>query len=131
MDTRLALSASALLFGVTGLGMLFAPEDVARLLGLAAGAVLVQLLGAALLGIAAMNWTARGMRLGGIYGRAVTAGNQMHAFIGAMVLVRFMFSTGAPAAMWVLTAVYGLTAVYFSWLLFFSTGLRDGSEGGI
>jgi hypothetical protein len=115
---------SAVLFGVSGLGMLFAPDEVAPLLGLAAGAVLVQLLGAALLGIAAMNWTARGMALGGIYGRAVTAGNQVHAFIGAMVLVRYAFSTGGPAGMWVLTAVYVLAAVYFSWLMFFSTGLR-------
>lgn len=124
MKTRMALSASAVLFGVSGLGMLFVPDEVARLLGLVAGAPLVQLLGAALLGIAAMNWTARGMALGGIYGRAVTAGNQVHAFIGAMVLLRDTFSTGGPAGMWVLTAVYVLAAVYFSWLMFFSTGLR-------
>lgn len=124
MKTRMALSASAVLFGVSGLGMLFVPDEVARLLGLVAGAPLVQLLGAALLGIAAMNWTARGMALGGIYGRAVTAGNQVHAFIGAMVLLRYTFSTGGPAGMWVLTAVYVLAAVYFSWLMFFSTGLR-------
>ena len=126
METRLALSASAALFGVSGLGMLFAPDDVARLLGLSAGAVLVQLLGAALLGIATLNWTARGLPVGGIYGRAVSAGNQVHAFIGAMVLIRYAFSTGGPAAMWVLTAVYVLSAVYFSWLMFFSTGLRKG-----
>lgn len=126
METRLALSASAVLFGVPGVGMLFVPDDVARLLGLSAGAVLVQLLGAALLGIAAMNWTARGLPLGGIYGRAVTAGNQVHAFIGAMVSIRYAFSTSAPAAMWALTAVYVLAAVYFSWLMFFSTGLRKG-----
>ena len=124
METRLALSASAVLFGVSGFGTLFAPDDVARLLGLSAGAELVQLLGAALLGIATMNWTARGLPVGGIYGRAVTAGNQVHAFIGAMVLLRYTFSTGGPAGMWVLTAVYVLAAVYFSWLMFFSTGLR-------
>jgi hypothetical protein len=128
VESRLALSASAVLFGLSGLAMLFAPDDAARLLGLAAGAVLVQVLGAALLGIATMNWTARGMRLGGIYGRAVTAGNQVHAFIGALVLARSLFPNGGPAAMWVLTAVYGLAAVYFSWLMFFSTGLRDGSS---
>lgn len=126
MDTRLALSASAVLFGVSGLGMLFVPDDVARLLGLSTSAVLLQLLGAALLGFAAMNWTARGLPLGGIYGRAVTSGNQVHAFIGAMVLIRLAFSTSAPAAMWVLAAVYALAAAYFSWLMFFSSGLRKG-----
>ena len=119
--TRDAMSLSAAAFGLAGVGLLFAPDLVGSALIPGAAGPLAQLLGAALLGFATMNWTARGMALGGIYGRAVVAANQAHAFIGALVLVRWVVDRGATLPMWVLTGVYLLAAVYFSWLMFFSS----------
>ena len=53
---------------LAGAVLLFAPREV---MPASHPPVLVQLIGAALLGFALANWTARGAMLGGIYGRAV------------------------------------------------------------
>lgn len=75
--------------GVTGLVLLFVPESLADMSqpGSSLNPVLVQLLGAAFLGMAAGNWTAKESILGGIYGRAVVAGSQTFTFIGTLVLI--------------------------------------------
>jgi hypothetical protein len=133
---RAAVTASTLLLAGLGLAFLIAPaETTAALLPGAAAPILAQLLGAALLGFASMNWIARGSALGGIYGRAVVAANQAHFVIGALVLVRRAFDGGSPAtAFWLLAAVYGLGALFFSYLAFFATGLPategSGAPGG-
>ena len=65
----------------------FAPAEAGRTLSGAEASdlVLVQLLGAALLGIGAASWVARRSLLGGIYGRAVVVGNQVFAFVGVFL----------------------------------------------
>ena len=123
---RTGVTVSALCSAITGAMLLFAPDEAGRvLIPGAGGPVLVQLFGAALLGFGLANWTARGALLGGIYGRAVVAGNQMHLMVGALVLVKHGVYVGAPhPAYWVLTVLYVLGAVFFSYLMFFSSGLR-------
>ena len=77
-----------------------------------------------------MNWIARGSALGGIYGRAVVAGNQTHLVIGALVLVKRGIDGGADhPAYWVLTGLYVLGASFFLYLTFFSSGLREHRSG--
>ena len=112
--------------GVAGAVRVFAPREVGPWLMLGSGdPVLLQVLGAALLGYGTANWTARGSLLGGIYGRAVVAGNQMHLMVGALLLVKRGVQVGAPhPAYWVLSALYVFGAVLFSYLLFFSPGIR-------
>ena len=84
---------------IFGAALLFAPDEVSGvILPTAGGDTLVQLLGAALLGFGAMNWIARGAALGGIYGRAVIAGNQTHFMIGALLLVKSGVDDGAQHA---------------------------------
>ena len=62
---RAGVTLSALCFAIIGAMLLFAPNEVTGVLPPAAdGQVLVQLLGAALLGFGAMNWIARGAALG-------------------------------------------------------------------
>jgi len=120
-----AVAISALCFAAIGVLLLFAPGEVGRtLIPRADGGPLVQLLGAALLGVGAMNWTARGSVLGGIYGRAVVAGNQTHLTVGAILLVKHGFVAGGSPAYWILTGVYVLGAGLFLHLFFFSSGLR-------
>ena len=76
--------------------------------------ILVQVLGGALVGFGIANWTARGAALGGIYGRAVVAGNQAHFMIGAILLVRHGLQAGSPhTAFWVLTILYVIGAAFF------------------
>ena len=119
-----AVAISALCFALVGVLLLFAPDEVGGALDPAGGSrPLLQLLGAALLGFAAMNWIARGSILGGIYGRAVVAGNQTHLTIGAILLVKRCVETGGSPAYWILTSVYVLGAGLFLYL-FFSSGIR-------
>ena len=111
---------------MAGAVLLFAPDEVGEIL--VAGSshpILVQVLGAALVGFGIANWTARGAALGGIYGRAVVAGNQAHLMIGALLLVKHGLEVGAShPAYWVLTILYVIGAGFFSYLMFFSSGLK-------
>ena len=119
-----AVALSALCFAAIGVLLLFAPEEVGgTLIPRAGGGPLVQLLGAALIGYGAMNWIARGSLLGGIYGRAVVAGNQTHLTVGALLLVKHGLIAGGSPAYWILTGVYVLGAGLFLYL-FFSSGIR-------
>jgi hypothetical protein len=117
---------SAYCLGFGGAVLLFAPREVGHVLLPGANPpVLVQLLGGALVGFGIANWTARGSALGGIYGRAVVAGNQAHFMIGALVLVTHGRDGAAShPALWVFTAMYAVGAVFFSYLMFFSSGLK-------
>ena len=120
------VTIAALCLAAAGILLLFAPQEVgAALLPGTRADALFQLLGAALLGFATMNWTARGAALGGIYGRAVVVGNLMHLLVGAFVLVSKSASNDAVTpAFWVLTGLYVLGAALFVYLTFFSSGLR-------
>jgi hypothetical protein len=126
MDVRTSVTVFAVCLAVAGAVLLFAPDEASSMLAPGSShSILVQLLGAALLGWAVAIWTARGTLLGGIYGRAIVAGNQMHLTVGAVVLVTHGVNAGAAhPAYWALAAFYVLGALFFSYLTFFSSGLR-------
>ena len=130
-QVRAGVTMSALCFAVFGAMLLFAPEEVGGALTPEShGGLIAPLLGAALLGFGAMNWIARGSVLGGIYGRAVVAGNQTHLVIGALVLMKRGIDGGAHhAAYWVLTGLYVLGASFFVYLTFFSSGFQAQRSG--
>jgi hypothetical protein len=115
------MSLAAALLAAAGLALLFAPSEVQRI---ATGSiteplppVLLQLWSAALLALAATNWTGRGMVLGGIYGRALVLGNSMHWTVGSLVMLRAALDRPASAGLWMAAVVYGLFAVAFARLL--------------
>ncbi len=114
-SSLVALYAVLLLVG--GVALVFAGEEIGASVEPRAGAVFPQLLGAALFGFGAMNWTARGLMLGGIYGRAVVAGNQAFAFVGVLSLLGKV-GDGVGAGFWLLLAVFGYGAVLFTRLMF-------------
>jgi hypothetical protein len=110
---------SAVFAGALGVLLLFAPDEVGgRLVPLPGAAVLVQLLAATLLGFGVLNWIGRHHKLGGIYGRAIVAANQMHFTVGALVLVNHGVRAGGSPAYWALSAIYVAFAVFFSQLLY-------------
>ncbi len=109
------LSAALLL--AAGVALLFAADAVLPLLspGLPASAAwLGQLLGAAWLGVAALNWLQRNQLLGGIYGRPVVFANLVLYFVGALSLLGALRDPAVPRGLWwiagpatLLAAVYG------------------------
>lgn len=114
---RPAVTATALCLAIMGVALLFAGDEVGRLVF--GGAVVepqTSLYSAALLGYAAMNWIARSSTLGGIYGRAVVAANQVHFTIGAIGVVKQGAADGGSAGFWIVAAVYLLGAALFTLL---------------
>jgi hypothetical protein len=107
--TGLALLGFAVLFGGEALG--------AGVLGIATPGPLAPWLGGALLGLGAMSWIGRGLPLGGIYGRAIVAANQIHFVVGALTLLRHVVARGAGAGLWAVLGFYVLGALFFVALL--------------
>ena len=116
---KVAMSIAAIGLAVPGIALTFAPREIGELAGLQSAPIVLQLLGAALLGFAVMNWTARGSMLGGIYGRAVVAANQMHFTVGGLALARHVAYADGPLALWALAIFYLLGAALFLQLMFF------------
>jgi hypothetical protein len=112
------IASAVFLFGA-GLAMLFAPAEIARAAALPVESRwLISLLAALYLGFAMANWMAKDSAIGGIYQRPLALGNFAHFFIDALSLIRLAASGLLLASV---TAVYILFAVFFGWLVFFSS----------
>jgi len=113
------VSASSLL--AHGIVLLFAPELLFRLFDLSGspeGAVTAQLFGAALISLGLMNWTARGLVLGGIYGRALVYGNLVYSLIGFFVGIRARLSGFSNEYFWAEVVLYLAFGMAFGVMLF-------------
>jgi hypothetical protein len=113
--------ASAAVLAAAGLALLFAADELQRYMNAASTAVMpaftLQLWGAGLLGLASANWIARGVTLGGIYGRAIVLGNVAHWTIGGLAGLRAALDRPGAVGLWTVAAVYTVFAVAFGWLL--------------
>jgi hypothetical protein len=121
VKTKVILVASSLLLALGGLAALFMPQEVLSHFGVVPTAplpLLVQIGGALYLGAAAMNWTARGSPLGGIYNRPVGMANLVHFFIGAAALAKALFNGGISAEGWIIFVVYAVFGVAFALVVF-------------
>ena len=120
--------ASALYLAAGGLVLLFAADVVLpRLIpGFpAAGAWLGQLLGAAWLAVAALDWLNQGALLGGIYNRPVVLTNLALHFVTATVLLKIVARGDAPAALRAAAVAAALFACIYGWLLLRGPAARD------
>lgn len=121
LDSRVVMSLSAAFLGVLGLALTFAPHEVLTALGVDAAdamPLLLQLTGASLVGWALVNWTARGVIVGGIYARPLSLGNFLHFFVGACALGKFVFAGTSTPVLLGLLAGYAGFAVAFGALMF-------------
>lgn len=116
---RLVLAA-ALAYGVPGLALTFGPGGVLEWAGASAAPVdvwLAQLLGAALLGLAFLNWVQRHALMGGIYGRPLLLANLMFVTVAFFASARVWFDLGGRLIA-VATVVLGLFVLAFGRSLF-------------
>ena len=114
-----ASHASALLLAAGGLAMLFAPQPIAAALGAppaVATDVIVQMLGGAWLGLAALNWLQRRAIIGGVFMRPLVFANTIHYVVAALVLWKAPVG-GANALVQAATAIAALLAVVYSAVL--------------
>lgn len=127
MRSRIIMTGSALLFAILGGAALFAPQELAWRLGAPAlSALLLQLLAAAWLSLAALDWIGRRAIYGGIYGRGIVMANFTHGFIGGMTLLNAGIRMGIGSEAWVLMVLFGVQAASFAWLLMVPPALPDG-----
>lgn len=112
---------NAIVLLVAGLALLFAPEVMLRAVtpGIPSQAAwLGQLLAAAWLGVAALNWMNRSTVIGGIYARPLTNCNFVLWFVSAMSMVRVALTPGASPATWAVTLVACVFAIAYAALVF-------------
>ena len=111
---------SAVVLLLAGAALLFAPDVLLPAVVTdfpPAAAWLGQLLGAAWLGVAALNWLQRATVLGGIYGRPVVLANVALYFISALSLLRALLGGAVPAALWLVLVPTALLAAAYGALL--------------
>jgi len=89
--------------------------------------VFVQVTGALYLGFAMLNWSARGVMIGGIYARPVGLGNVLHFAVVAATLVKAA-SVNATLTMVLLAAIYTVFGVWFA-LVVFTSPVGPASQG--
>lgn len=87
--TRWLMMLSAIFMAVAGLITSYFPDKVLETHGTVPDGptlLLIQMMGALYLGFAILNWTARGVLIGGIYARPLALGNFLHfAMVGVML----------------------------------------------
>jgi hypothetical protein len=120
MHTRVLMIASAALMAVIGLAASFMPQEVLGLHGTVpdnATILFVQMAGAVYLGFAMLNWSARGILIGGIYAKPVAAGNTLHFAMVAITLIKAAMTFGAIELAFS-AAVFSVFAIWFGLVMF-------------
>ncbi|MGC4021959.1 MAG: hypothetical protein QM734_08450 [Cyclobacteriaceae bacterium] len=116
MPTKFILFSSAVLLGITGVPLTFAPAEAASLIGWPISAsILIQIVGAVYFSYAMINWMSKGNLIGGIYNRPLAVGNLTHFVIGALALIKMPDKT---LVVYCITTVYTIYAIAFTLILF-------------
>lgn len=127
MNTKVLMTITAVVLGLTGISLSFMPQEIAGQLSLTApssiATLLVQLLGAVYFSFAMLNWTARANLIGGIYGRPIAIGNLTHFVIGALALGKGYIGTKDNTVL-VAVIIYAAFAICFT-IVFFTHPLPD------
>jgi hypothetical protein len=125
---NLLLTIAAVVFFTAALPLLFAPDELLRLVGAAPSTlalVLLQLLGSACFGFALLDWMSRRSRIDGIFGRPIVIANLGHTASAALLLGKI--AAGAEHSGWLVAAtiLYGCLALAFGSRLFSSGPSTD------
>ncbi len=120
MHARILMISSAVLLAILGSATSFLPQEVLGLHGTkpdAATVLFVQMAGALYLGFAILNWSARGVIIGGIYARPVALGNFLHFTLVAITLIKaaIVFKVHQLA---ISAAVFSVFAIWFGLVMF-------------
>jgi hypothetical protein len=127
MNTKLLMTVSALVMGITGIVLSFLPHEILVYMGVTTEtvfeALVLQLLGALYFAFAMMNWTARANLIGGIYARPISIANLTHFVIGSLALMKGYFSSQLMSVQ-ILALVYTVFAILFA-LVFFRHPVKE------
>ncbi len=120
MHSRILMSISAVFLAMLGLATSYMPDRVLGLHGTVPDMptlLLVQMAGALYLGFAILNWTARGVLIGGIYARPVALGNFLHFAMVSVMLIKAAIVHGV-VQLAISATVFSVFAIWFGVVLF-------------
>ena len=130
--SRTLMMVSAIFMAILGLITSYFPDRVLETHGTVPDGptmLLIQMMGALYLGFALLNWTARGVIIGGIYARPLALGNFLHFAMVAVMLTREAIDHGV-VQLATSAAVFSAFAIGFGYLLFrLPAPSRDSSSG--
>jgi len=118
--TRWLMMLSAIFLAIAGLITSYFPDKVLETHNIVPNntmLLLIQMMGALYLGFAILNWTARGVIMGGIYARPLALGNFLHFAMVAVMLTREAIDHGV-IQLATSAAVFGAFAIGFGVVLF-------------
>lgn len=122
MNTKIIMTASAVILGATGVILVFSPDTALLSLGIQsspASLLLVQVIGGLYFGFFMLNWMIKGGLIGGIYNRPIAIANFAHFFIVGLSVVKTVTSNrDLPGILWAVGAVYVVFGIVFMILLF-------------
>lgn len=117
--TTAVVTVFAVLLMGAGAALTFLPEEIGgAVFGPDAPTIVLAVLGAALLGLGLLNWTARQSPIGGIYGRPVLLANLVHFTVGGLALLRDALGEATSVGFWGVTLVYLAGLAFYGLLLF-------------
>jgi hypothetical protein len=118
--TKILMMLSAVFLAMLGLLTSYWPDKVLETHGTVpdnATLLLIQMMGALYLGFAILNWTARGVIIGGIYARPRALGNFLHFAMVGVMLAKAAFTHGV-IQLATSAAVFSAFAIWFGIALF-------------
>lgn len=121
MNTKLLMTATALVLACLGLVASFAPQEILAQMGAPpnpALTIFMQITGALYLAFAMLDWMVKESVIGGIYNRPVAMGNFLHFAVGAMALVKGLAAGQTGTGVWIAAGAYCVLAVLFGIVLF-------------
>lgn len=121
LNTRWLMAAASGFLAALGLACSFAPSELLSHFALPVTQpmpLLLQLAGAALIGWAMVNWTARGLIIGGIYSRPLSLGNLVHFVSATLALAKALPGAAFDPLLLALTLIYAGFALSFGYLVF-------------
>jgi hypothetical protein len=128
MNTKLLMTASAVVLGIAGLALSFAPGEILKYMAMSeTNSIILQITGALYLGFAMLNWTAKGNLIGGIYSKPLTTGNFTHFLVGGIALAKLAFNNTGMTYTWIAAIVYTIFAIGFGYVSFTNPVLKSKS----
>ena len=122
MNTKLLMASSAIFLALMGLCLTFLATEIADYFLVTSATtllLLVQVLGALYFGFAMLNWMAKESVIGGIYNRPIAIANFTHFLMGGLALLKgLMNHPDLHWAIWMVTGLYLIFAVFFSIVFF-------------
>jgi len=122
MNSRILMMLSAVFLALLGLLTSYWPDKVLETHGTVpdnATLLLIQMMGALYLGFAILNWTARGVLIGGIYARPLALGNFLHFAMVGVMLAKAAITHGV-VQLATSAVVFSGFAIWFGIILFTS-----------